>query len=216
MEIDSPELRESPGPRYMANDASADLQLLIDGFHPDDPAGRRALLERAIARLRRLAAKMLGESFPRLQAGHDLDSVVNESWIRLSQALEQATPPTVQDFFRLAAHKIRQVLLDMAIRQSRRHRREKQVLDPSGSRQGSALEQHTHNPLQLAAWTEFHSRVPTLPEDERQIFEMHYYLEIPQSEIARMTNIAPRQVSRLWIKATERLTQGFAEIEEIV
>lgn len=199
----------------MANDASADLQLLIDGFQPDNPSSRRELLERAINRLRRLAAKMLGESFPRLQAGHDLDSVVNETWIRLSQALERASPPTVQDFFRLAAHKIRQVLLDMAERQSRRYSREQTALDASGSRPASALAQRTHDPLQLAAWSEFHARVPTLPDDERQVFEMHYYLEIPQAEIARITHIAPRQVSRLWIKAIERLTQGFSEIEEI-
>ncbi len=66
-----------------------------------------------------------------------------------------------------------------------------------------------------AAWTEFHSRVTTLPEAERQIFELHYYLEIPQAEIARMTNLAPRQVSRLWVKAIEQLTQGFAEVEGI-
>jgi RNA polymerase sigma factor (sigma-70 family) len=197
----------------MAHDASADLQQLIDRFQPGDPTARRELLERAIDRLRRLAAKMLGDSFPRLQARHDLDSVVNETWIRLSQALEQTAPPTVQDFFRLAAHKIRQVLLDMAKRQARLNRRETLPLDASGSAQESALQQKTFNPLQLAAWTEFHARVPTLPEDERQVFEMHYYLEIPQAEIARMTNIAPRQVSRMWIKAIERLTQGFAAVE---
>ena len=50
----------------------------------------------------------------------------------------------------------------------------------------------------------------------RQIFELHYYLEVPQSEIARMTNVAPRQVSRLWIKAIEQLTRGFSEIEGIL
>jgi RNA polymerase sigma factor (sigma-70 family) len=200
----------------MANDSSSDLQRLIDGFEPGDSAARRAFLEQAVDRLRRLAAKMLGESFPRLQAGHDLDSVVNETYIRLLQALEQTSPPTVQDFFRLAAHKIRQVLLDMAEKQDRINNREVQGLSTGGSADESALQQKTQNPLQLAMWTEFHSRVPRLPEDERQVFDMHYYLEISQAEIARMTSLPPRQVSRLWLQAIERLTQGFAAVEEIV
>ena len=200
----------------MAHDSSADLQRLIDRFQTSDVDVRRDLLERAVDRLRRLAAKMLGESFPRLQTEHDLDSVVNETWIRLLQALEQASPPTVQDFFRLAAHKIRQVLLDMADRQTRLGRRETHGLAESASTEASAVEQRTDDQLQLAMWTEFHSRVPKLPDDERQVFEMHYYLEIPQAEISQLTNIAPRQVSRLWIKAIERLTQGFAAVQEFV
>jgi RNA polymerase sigma factor (sigma-70 family) len=200
----------------MTQDSSVDLQRLIDRFQPGDLEVRRELLERAVDRLRRLAAKMLGESFPRLQGEHDVDSVVNETWIRLLQALEQSSPATVQDFFRLAAHKIRQVLLDMADRQTRLDRREGRHLESGDSTDGSAVEQQTHDPLQLTMWTEFHSRVPKLPDDERQIFEMHYYLEIPQSEIARITGIAPRQVSRLWIKAIERLTQGFAAVEELM
>src|SRR5205823_294766 len=100
--------------------------------------------------------------------------------------------------------------------QSKRNRRETRALDAGDSPDESALEQETHNPMELAAWTEFHSRVSTLPDAERQIFELHYYLEIPQAEIARMTNLAPRQVSRLWIKSLELLTQGFAEIEGVL
>jgi RNA polymerase sigma factor (sigma-70 family) len=200
----------------MADDGSTELQSLIDRYQHGDPAARRELLARAVNRLRRLVAKMLGESFPSLRTRHDLDSVLNETWIRLFLALDQTSPPTVQDFFRLAAHKIRQVLLDLAERQAKLNRRETRALDAGESPDDSALGQETHNPVELAAWTEFHSRVTTLPEVERQIFELHYYLEIPQAEIARMTNLTPRQVSRLWIKAIEQLTQGFVEVEGIL
>ena len=104
------------------SDTSTDLQDLIDKFQSGGPAARRAFLERALDRVRRLAAKMLAESFPRLQSQHDLESIVNESWLRLSQSLEETNPPTVQDFFRLAAFKIRQVLIDMVRSQQRRQR----------------------------------------------------------------------------------------------
>jgi len=48
------------------------------------------------------------------------------------------------------------------------------------------------------------------------MFEMHYYLDVPQVDIARLMNITPRQASRLWVRALERLTVGFAEVEEFV
>jgi RNA polymerase sigma factor (sigma-70 family) len=200
----------------VAADSSTELQQLIDRVPSGDSAVRRELLARSFDRLRRLTAKMLGESFPRLQAGHDLDSVVNETWIRLVRALDQTSPATVQEFFSLAAHKIRQVLLDMARQQTRLDRRNERELMTDDSAGDSALQQDTRNPLQLSMWTEFHNRVPNLPDDERQMFEMHYYLEVPQVEIARLMNITPRQASRLWVRALERLTEGFAEIGEFV
>ena len=43
---------------------------------------------------------------------------------------------------------------------------------------------------------------------ERAVFEMHYYLELPQAEIARVLGLHPRKVSYQWIAATEKLGEG--------
>jgi hypothetical protein len=40
-------------------------------------------------------------------------------------------------------------------------------------------------PARLALWTEFHEKVAALSEQERAVFEMHYYLGLPQAEIAQ-------------------------------
>src|SRR5262245_34331628 len=109
------------GETSMKQDATVELQALVDRIGQGDPKARRELLERAYVRLRKLARRILVDSFPSLRDRHELDSVVDETWLRLAQALDKVQPPTVADFFRLAAHKIRQVLLDMADRQ-RRHR----------------------------------------------------------------------------------------------
>src|SRR5262249_4785861 len=101
-------------------DDSVILQGLLDRMKAGDVAARRELLEGACARRRRLASTMFAGSFPARKGQHELDSVVHEPWLRLLQALDQVGPPTVADFFRLAAHKVRQVLLDMADRQRRR------------------------------------------------------------------------------------------------
>jgi RNA polymerase sigma factor (sigma-70 family) len=185
---------------------SIELQSLLDRMRQGNREARRQLLERACERLRRLAERMLYGSFPELARRHELDSVVHETWLRLLQALDTTEPPTVADFFRLAAHKFRQVLLDMA--QGERRRAQRELLGLSGTdSQGPALPaaSTTCDPARLALWTEFHEKVATLSEQERTVFDMHYYLDLPQAEIAQVLELHPRKVSYLWIAATEKL-----------
>ena len=193
----------------MNEDSSVELQGLLDRLRKGDREARRLLLERACERLRRLAGRMLHGSFPELARRHELDSVVHETLVRLLQALDQTEPLTVADFFRLAAHKFRQVLLDMA--QSERRRAQREVLGLSGAdSEGPApsAASTSYDPARLALWTEFHEKVATLSEQERAVFEMHYYLELPQTEIAQVLKLHPRKVSYLWIAATEKLGEG--------
>jgi RNA polymerase sigma factor (sigma-70 family) len=193
----------------MHHDASVHLQSLLDRLRQGDPQARRLLLERACERLRRLAGRMLHGAFLEVARRHEVDSVVHETWVRLLQALERTEPPTVADFFRLAAHKIRQVLLDMAQNERRRGQREVIGLGAADdSADGLAPADRTHDPARLALWTEFHEKVTTLSELERTVFEMHYYLDLPQAEIARVLDLHPRKVSYLWIAATEKLGEG--------
>jgi RNA polymerase sigma factor (sigma-70 family) len=193
----------------MAEDDSVELQGLLDRLRQGDREARRLVLERACERLRRLAGRMLYGSFPELARRHEVDSIVHETWMRLLQALEKTEPPTVADFLRLAAHKFRQVLLDMAQRERRRAQRE--VLGLSGSNSEASAPSTagtTYDPARLALWTEFHDKVAALSELERAVFEMHYYLDLPQAQIAQVLELHPRKVSYLWIAATEKLGEG--------
>ena len=191
----------------MADDTTVQLQRLIDRAGAGDRAARRELLDRACDRLRRLAAKIFHESFPALRPRHELDSVVHETWLRLAQALEAANPPTVADFFRLTAHKIRQVLLDMADRYRRQAAREAVGLTGVGGPPPDG----TYDPARLAEWTEFHRQVEELPADQRAVFDLHHYLGLPQAEVAKLLGLHPRKVSYLWIAATDRLAAGMTE-----
>src|SRR5262245_26683191 len=192
----------------MDQNTTSQLQTLLDRLRQGDRQARREFLEQVCERLRRLAAKILSGSFPNLQARHEVDSVVHETWLRLMQAMDKADPPTVADFFRLAAHKIRQVLLDMAERQQRLDRRETFLSrgDSQGAREDPSNQ--TYDGEQLALWTEFHNKVGRLDELERSVFEMHYYLGLPQAEIARTLDLHPRKVSYLWVAATEKLAEA--------
>jgi len=201
----------------MDQHSTSQLQTLLDRLRQGDRQARREFLEQVCERLRRLAAKILSGSFPNLQARHEVDSVVHETWLRLMQALDKTDPPTVADFFRLAAHKIRQVLLDMAAKQKRVDQRETFLgladsqatsLAHSGGEPGN----QTYDGAKLALWTELHNKVGRLAEAERTVFEMQYYLGLPQAEIAKVLDLHPRKVSYLWIAATEELAGELGQI----
>jgi RNA polymerase sigma factor (sigma-70 family) len=195
----------------MSDAPTVQLQQLLDRLRAGEAAAKREFLDQVCQRLRRLAGKILSGSFPALQRRHDVDSVVHETWLRLVQALEKVEPPTVDDFFRLAAHKIRQVLLDMTSQQRRIDQRET-LLGQSSSLNSSRGEpgNQTYDGERLALWTEFHNKVASLKDDERTVFELHYYLGLPQAEIARTLNVHPRKISYLWIAATESLADQMA------
>jgi RNA polymerase sigma factor (sigma-70 family) len=194
----------------MSDETIDEMRDLIEGVRRQDPSARRALLERACGRLRRLAGHILSGSFADLAGRHELDSIVHETWLRLAQALETTEPASVEHFFHLAAQKVRHVLLDMVDRHRRARSRE--ALGFSSDSRGGPVEVSS-DPARLARWTEFHERVASLPEDERTVFEMHYYLELPQGQIAELLSLHPRKVSRLWISSTDKLAEGLAELE---
>jgi RNA polymerase sigma factor (sigma-70 family) len=201
----------------MSDDATIQLQHIIDRMQQGDSTARRELLERACNRLRKLAGKLMSGSFPVLKNQHEVDSIVHESWLRLAHSLEKTNLPTVADFFRFAAFKIRQVLLDMVEKHRKLAERMKFGLNNSSINQAEFdSDKQTLDPTKLMVWSEFHQHVSELPDLERSVFEMHYYLELPQVEIAKILELSPRKVSYLWVAATERLADQLGEITDLL
>ncbi|HZL88884.1 MAG TPA: sigma-70 family RNA polymerase sigma factor [Pirellulaceae bacterium] len=190
----------------MTQASTVELQQLIERIGQGSVEARRSLLERAYQRMQALAAIILQRSFPDMAGRHEVDSILSETWLRLVQALDKVQPPTVADFFRLAAHKMRQVLLDL-VHAERRHAHSPLVETVGGTQAPTpaAGGNQTYDPARLALWTELHHQVESLPSDQQAVFEMHYYLGMPQAEIARVLDLHPRKVSHLWIAATDKL-----------
>ena len=42
---------------------------------------------------------------------------------------------------------------------------------------------------------------------------LHYYLDLTQAEIATLLNLHPRQVSRLWVAAADRLAAALPDAD---
>jgi RNA polymerase sigma factor (sigma-70 family) len=194
----------------MDGETTSDLVDLIERLGKGDEAAQRRLLERAHERVVRIAATIFYKDFPVLQERHDLESVVSETWLRLASSLLAVQPRGIDDFFGLVIVKVRQVLLDMARRQLRAdHRRVYGARDADESGQAGECDPGdiSHDPRQLALFTEFHEQVEKLATDERRVFELSYYGGLTQAETAQVMGLHPRKVSRLWFSATQHLAE---------
>ena len=213
-----PVAANSLGKIHVTDDTSAELQDLIDRLRGGDDKARSELLERAYDRLVRIAATIFKQDFPGLRGRREVDSVVSEVWIRLAGALVTVHPETVDGFFGLVFQKVRQVLLDMASRERREGAAGKRAAHDPDVHDGQRVadpSDTTYDPSRLAILTEFHQQVEKLPDDERSVFELRYYGDFTQAEIAQIRQMHPKQVSRLWLAATGRLARWLEEFNGV-
>ena len=184
---------------------NVELSGLFHRLRQGDRAVRNEIIGTLYDRIIRLTAVML-RTFPRVSQRREVESVTDQLVIKLMKLLDDPgfQVESESHFFRLAAKKLRELLLD----ETEKYRRGlPEVLQ--GSKSGSALPfepgTDSMDPAALAEWTEFHKQVAELPEDERTIVEMHLFLGMAQSEIARVLEWEPKQVSRKWLKASLKL-----------
>jgi|SRR3954471_13180908 len=94
--------------------------------------------------------------------------------MRIPPMLESVDVASARDYLRLAAANIRRVLLDLARHYDGPRGLGANHASPPPERAAEtpsdAATEPFGAPLQLAAWTEFHERVATLPEDECETF----------------------------------------------
>lgn len=179
------------------------LQKCLDRWHRGDESARNELLRHASGRLTRLARKMFRD-FPALRRWEETDDVLQNALIRLSRALQEMEIPSVYDFFRMAALQIRRELLDLAKHHFGAH-------GPAANDAGLAppdAANDTHDPGRLALWTEFHRQVEALPAAEKEVFDLIWYQELPQAEVAALLKVDVRTVKRRWLAARLKLDRA--------
>jgi RNA polymerase sigma-70 factor (ECF subfamily) len=165
------------------------LQALLDQLQLGQDAARDALLEQSLGRIQLLARSMFRRQKD-LRAFDQTDDVVSRALLRLHNALAKVHPPTVRDFFGLAANHIRWVLRDLA--RDRHLTYTAELPEPAAPREG---------PADLAEWAEFHDAVEQLPADERELFDLLFYQGLEQAEAAALLGVPLRTLKRHWQKA---------------
>ncbi len=169
-----------------------------------DAAARAALIDRCQARLRVRVGQMLAR-FPAVRSRESTSDVLQEVLIDLSATLTKLTPRDLRHFLALAGQHIRWRLLDLARRPP----------DPAGpiNGVGPAPEplETTFDPARLAQWAEVHRYIGELPAEERELFDLIFYQDVPQTAAAELLGLPPRTLRRRWQAARLRLMERFGD-----
>jgi len=186
------------------------VQRYLDELAGDTPADQavRALLERAVSRLRLLCAALLHRSYPRLaqpplnlQADELLGAVVE----RLLKALREARPTTVRQFFALANQHMRWELNELARRLDEQpaalELREGLVPAPASSESGLT----PGSRRMLAA-------IADLPEEEREAFELVRIQGLTQAEAGQVIGVSAATVNRRLNRGLQLLLEALDDL----
>jgi RNA polymerase sigma-70 factor (ECF subfamily) len=179
----------------------------LTGEAPAEPVVRR-LLDGAFLRLQRLCATLLYHDYPRLthpplnlQTDELLSAVVE----RLLKALREARPRTVREFFALAGQHMRWELMDLARRLDNQplalELREELVPAPASS--DSGLSPNGRRMLET---------IDSLPEDEREAFDLVRIQGLTYGEASELLGVAPRTVQRRLDRGLQLLTERLGDL----
>lgn len=181
---------------------------------PAAETARAALVGIAADRMQALARRMLTGS-PQVRRWTETDDVVQNAMVRLYRALGGMVPNDPQHFVRLAALQVRRELIDLTRRlrnpESLAANHDTNVIPGGTHRVDGAAAGEVDGPARLAEWTRFHETVDALPDDERSLFGMVWYLGLTQEEIADVLGCSPRTVRRRWDEAKRAFTMAFRD-----
>jgi RNA polymerase sigma factor (sigma-70 family) len=196
---------------------SENQTVLIEGWiqrlKTGDDQARKELINCACDRLTRLSRKML-RGFHRVKRWEATDDVAQNALMRLYRTLAEIKPATAIEFYRLAATNIRRELLDLA-----KHYYGPQGLGANyasieaGSQQtraglGRTPPANEEDSGRLEAWANFHQQVEHLPDEDKEVFDLLWYQQLPQAEVAQLLNVSERTVKRRWASARLKLHEA--------
>jgi RNA polymerase sigma-70 factor (ECF subfamily) len=191
----------------MANvNQSVAIEGWIQRLRSGDEEARKELLNCACERLTGLTRKLL-KSFGRVKRWEQTDDVVQNALLRLYRSLADVQPESAVEFYRLAALNIRRELLDLAKHYygprglGANHASVAQKPDQSQAEPAYEQAAPTDDPSALEPWAAFHEQVERLPAEEKEVFDLIWYQELSQAEVARLLNVSERTIKRRWASA---------------
>jgi RNA polymerase sigma factor (sigma-70 family) len=181
----------------------------LPGESPAEPLVRD-LLASAASRLHVLCATLLFRNYPRLTQpplNLEVEEMLSAVVERLLKAMRKFHPTTVRQFFALANQHMRWELNDLARRLDERvsavELRESQV---PGRADSSHSELSQNAQRMLAA-------IDSLPDDEREVFNLIRIQGMVQSEVAEVVGISLKTVQRRLSRGLIRLADSLLDLQ---
>ncbi len=183
-----------------SSESISDLsQLLCAAIESDASIDFDQLWPLIADRLVVLTRRML-RHYPRLQRWEQTDDVFQTAAMRLNRAIRDVRPDSSARFWGLAIAQVRRTLIDLARHHFGPHGQARKLQD--GYETEFANEVHSssgqceNEPVTLEDWTEFHEAVDHLPSSERDVFQLIWYAELSQQQVADTLNVSVPTVQR--------------------
>jgi RNA polymerase sigma factor (sigma-70 family) len=192
-------------------DHTTQIQALIDRLMAGDESARAELVQCTWDRLLRLTHH-ISMDFPPVRRWEQTDDIFQNASIRIWKALEKVPLQNARHFLRLAAEKIRFELIDLARHyqgpmgqgrnlQTQSPARASQTSHPTPIDKAAAKD----DPSQAAQWSDIHTQVEKLPDELKEVFDLLWYHDLQQKEVADMLDVDVRTIKRRWRQARLQL-----------
>ena len=169
-----------------------------------DLSARDRIIELCSDRLRTLAHRMLAK-FPNVRRWDDTDDVFQTAALRLHRALGQLPVESPRSVMALAATQIRRELIDLARKhagpESYAANHGTNVMPRPGAGTGHGgryVDQASDPETSLDRWTLFHETIEHLPDEQREMFQLVWFLGADQKTIAQLLDCSERTVKTRW------------------
>lgn len=172
-----------------------------------EPSARDEIIELCSGRLRMLAHRMLGR-FPKVRRWEETDDVFQNAAMRLHRALAATQPETPRAMMALAATQLHRELIDLARRYSgpssfAAHHGTNVMPGDESQSASHYVERTAAADSDLDRWTQFHEAIGRLPDEDREVFHLVWYLGADQQTIATLLGCSERTVKSRWRSARE-------------
>jgi RNA polymerase sigma factor (sigma-70 family) len=185
-----------------------DFGRLVSQLDAADPETRRSardrLLSSAIEQLRAVAHRIM-KGFPQVRRWDETDDVVQGAALRLARALDSMTPVNSRHLLGLIAMQVRRELIDLARRyggaESFAYHHETNAVGRSDQemlRSDAVVDAAETNHDSMSLWTRFHETAAALDDDDRELFNLVWYLGLTQEQAASALGCSVRTVARRW------------------
>lgn len=186
---------------------------LASSNSPTRQAGRDGLLSFAIDHMRAVAHRMM-RGFPGVRRWDETDDVVQGAALRLTRALDAVVPVDARHVLGLIAMQVRRELVDLARRYGgsesfARHHETNAVRIDGEIRLHSddVIDDDTTDLGRTGDWVRFHEAAESLTDEERELFNLVWYLGLDQEQTARALGCSVRTVARRWEILKRHLVQ---------
>jgi RNA polymerase sigma factor (sigma-70 family) len=184
------------------------VQACLDRLAAGDSAARDELIRLSRDRVLLMVRAML-RRYRGLRRWEESDDVVQNVLIRLHHTLSAIQFKSTRDFLAIAATNVRWELIDLARHYYGRSGLGANHATPPEGRSGRRTEEPAADdrvdPAVLAECVELHQHIAALPEEDREVFDLHWYHGLTQKEVAALLGVSPRTVRRRWVAAKIRL-----------